>query len=144
MNVLIADDSELFRTRLVSVVTELDGFEVVSEAGNVPAALDALQRARPDLILLDIEMPGGDSLDVVEQAKGGQDAIALIVLTAFPFPQYRRQFLAAGADHFFDKATEFERMVEVLREMRGREACQEDEAGGSGDRAFTSWQSPSA
>ena len=144
MNVLIADDSVLFRTRLVSVVTELGGFEVVSEAGDVPAALDALERARPDLVLLDIEMPGGDSLDVVERAKGGQGAISVIVLTAFPFPQYHRQFLAAGADYFFDKATEFERMVEVLRGMRSRETCQEGEAGGSGDGALTSWQSPSA
>lgn len=144
MNVLIADDSVLFRTRLVSVVSELGGFEAVIEAGDVPAALDALQYAQPDLILLDIEMPGGDSLEVLDQAKRGQHVIPVIVLTAFPFPQYRRQFLAAGADHFFDKATEFDQMVEVLMEMRARETCPEGEAGTSGDSAAIRRQRPSA
>ena len=64
---------------------------------------------------MDVEMPGGDSLQVLEKAKNAGSEILVIVLTAFPFPQYRRQFLAAGADYFFDKATEFEQMVKVLQ-----------------------------
>lgn len=117
MIVLIADDSTVYRTGLVDAMTDLDGIDGVIEAGDVPAALEALQRARPDVLLLDVEMPGGDSLQVLEKAKNGGSDIPVIVLTAFPYPQYRRQFLAAGADYFFDKAADFERMIKILQDL---------------------------
>lgn len=118
MNVLIVDDSALFRARLVSVVAEMGEIESVVEAGDVPAALAAIRSGRPDVILLDIEMPGGDSLQVLELAQSSNKDMPVIVLTAFPFAQYRRRFLEAGASHFLDKATEFDRVIVVLQELR--------------------------
>ncbi|MBN1810405.1 MAG: response regulator transcription factor [Anaerolineae bacterium] len=120
MHILIADDSEIFRERLISIITDLGGVETITEAGDVPAALDAIRRVDPDVILLDIEMPGGDSFQVLEEVKSNGSPISVIVLTAFPFPQYHRQFLAAGADYFFDKAMNFDQAIEALGEIQDR------------------------
>jgi DNA-binding response OmpR family regulator len=68
-------------------------------------------------VILDIRMPGGNGIQVLEAIKTSTAAPVVIMLTAFPYPQYRKKCLEVGADYFLDKTTEFERVVEVLEQL---------------------------
>ena len=122
MRVLIADDSTLVRERLATLISEIEGVELVGQAGDGREALKALARLKPDAVILDIRMPGGNGIQVLEAIKRNlADSPIIIMLTAFPYPQYRQKCLAAGADYFFDKSTEFEQVALVLEELRDKQ-----------------------
>jgi DNA-binding NarL/FixJ family response regulator len=118
MKIFIADDSAMLRERLVALISDLEGMEVVGQAGDAPEALEAIQRLKPDVAVLDIRMPGGNGIHVLEAVKRQATPPVVIMLTAIAYPQYRRKCLEAGADFFLDKTTEFERVADVLRQLR--------------------------
>jgi DNA-binding NarL/FixJ family response regulator len=120
LKVLIADDSNLVRERLAALVSEVEDAELVSQVGNAREAIEAIQRLKPDVAILDIRMPGDSGLQVLEVIKADKAAPVVIVLTAFPYPQYRRKCLEAGAEYFFDKSSEFDRVAKVLEELQGK------------------------
>jgi DNA-binding NarL/FixJ family response regulator len=62
-------------------------------------------------------MPGGNGIQVLEALKKSSMEPVVIVLTAFPYPQYRKKCLRAGAKYFFDKSTEFEQVAEVIEQL---------------------------
>jgi CheY-like chemotaxis protein len=68
--------------------------------------------------ILDIRMPSGSGLQVLETIKQDTTSPVVIVLTAFPYPQYRTKCRELGADYFFDKATELDQVIEVLQTIR--------------------------
>jgi DNA-binding NarL/FixJ family response regulator len=119
VKVLIADDSPLMRERLATLISEIEGVELVGQAGSAPEALEAIERSKPDAVILDIRMPGGNGIQVLEALKKSTVEPEVIVLTAFPYPQYRKKCLQAGAKYFFDKSSEFEQIAEVLNKMQG-------------------------
>jgi DNA-binding NarL/FixJ family response regulator len=118
LKVFIADDSSLVRERLAALVSDLKGVELVGQAGDAYEALEAIQRLRPDVVILDIRMPGGNGIQMLEAIKKGAAPPVVIMLAAFPYPQYHKKCLEMGADYFFDKSAEFERVVQVLKRMR--------------------------
>jgi DNA-binding NarL/FixJ family response regulator len=118
LKVFIADDSALVRERLTALISEIEGVEVVGQAGDVPEVLEGIQHLRPDAVTLDIRMPGNNGIQVLEAIKKSTAAPVVIMLTAFPYPQYRKKCLEAGADYFFDKATEFDQVAEVLKKIQ--------------------------
>ena len=117
LRVFIADDSVLVRERLQARLAELEGVELVGQSGNAPEAIEAMRQLRPDVAILDIRMPGGNGLRVLEAVKAGQAPSVVIMLTAFAYPQYRSRCLAAKADYFFDKATEFDQVFIMLEQL---------------------------
>lgn len=122
LKVLIADDSALVRERLAALLSELKAIEVVGQGENADETLETIQRLRPDVVILDIRMPGGNGIRVLEAIKRDEAGPVVIMLTAFPYSQYRKKCLEAGAEYFFDKATEFERVGEVLQELQNESA----------------------
>jgi DNA-binding NarL/FixJ family response regulator len=126
LRVFIADDSVLVRERLQARLAELEGVELVGQSGNAPEAIEAMRQLRPDVAILDIRMPGGNGLRVLEAAKAGDAPPVVIMLTAFAYPQYRSRCLAAKADYFFDKATEFDHVVQVLEQLLCARAANRD------------------
>ncbi len=118
LKVFLADGSALVRERLAELISEIEGVEVVGQAEDAHQSLEAIQRLRPDVVTLDIRMPGGSGIQVLEAIKKSTADPVVIVLTAFPYPQYRQKCLAAGAEYFFDKAAEFEQVAEVLEKYR--------------------------
>jgi DNA-binding NarL/FixJ family response regulator len=77
----------------------------------------ALRHQRPDVVILDIHMPEGGGMRVLRDFKSMDPAKIAIIFTAFPYPQYRRVYLAAGADYFFDKTNDVQKMADVLVEL---------------------------
>ncbi len=119
MKVLLADDSKLVRERLAAQLYELEKVEVVGEADYIPELLELIQRLKPDVVVLDIHMPGGNGIQALEAIKKEPGSPVVIMLTMLPYPQYRKKCLEAGAEFFFDKATEFDLVMQSLKQLQG-------------------------
>jgi len=117
MRVLIADDSTIMRERLKAMISEITELKNISQAEDVLGAINSFQKLNHDAVILDIRMPGGSGIDVLREIKKGAQPPLVIVLTNYPYPQYRRKCMDAGADFFFDKSTEFNRVAEVLKQL---------------------------
>ena len=117
MRVLIADDSEVVCQRLTALLSELPGVEVVGQARDSSEAISFIQELQPDLVILDIRMPGGSGIDVLRTIKKNDFAPRVIVLTNYPYPQYRKACMDAGAEFFLDKSTEFEKVTELIKQL---------------------------
>ncbi|NOU36832.1 MAG: response regulator [Kiritimatiellaceae bacterium] len=116
MKVLVADDSQPIRKRLVERLLSQPGIEV-AEAVDTPGALQRIEIFRPDVAVLDIRMPGGGGIKVLETIRASHPDITVIIMTNYPYAQYRRKCLDAGADFFFDKSTEFEKVPAIVQEL---------------------------
>ncbi len=117
MKVFLVDDSIIIRQRLKRMLANVGDIEIAGEAGEVHEAMDAILLNKPDVILLDIHLLGGSGIDVLETVKKAQPAPAVIVLTNYPYPQYRQKCLEASADFFFIKSTEFDEVVPALKRL---------------------------
>jgi len=118
MKVFIVDDSAVLRERVIEMLSELPGIEIIGHAQNVSDALSAIKKLNPDVVILDIRIPGGSGIDVLQDIKKEKDAPMVIILTNYPYPQYRKKCLGLGADYFFDKSTEFEKVTELFKRLR--------------------------
>lgn len=116
LGVLIADDSTVIRDRLRSLVAELPQARIVGLAANGIEVLAGLDRLRPDVLLLDLVMPGLGGLDVLPSVRRQLPGCTVIVLTNYAAPQFRLRCLQSGAHHFLDKSHDIERLPELLRE----------------------------
>jgi len=117
MTVLIVDDSEILVDRLKSSLAEVRGLEVVGQAETVSKATLEIGKAKPDVVVLDIGMPGGSGIDVLESLKKHPFPPIVIMLTNHVDRQYRKKCLNNGASFYFDKSTEFHRVAEVLQNL---------------------------
>ena len=114
--VFIVDDSTVVRDRLAQMISGIPGVDLVGQADIAFEAIEGLRRLRPTCAVLDISMPGGSGIQVLEAIKREQPSLSVIMLTNFAQDQYRQKCLQLGADYFFDKTTQFEKVIEVLRE----------------------------
>jgi two-component system OmpR family response regulator len=112
--VLIVDDSEQIRERLAALLAESPQIRIVGQAGSGREALDALQRLKPDTVILDIRLPDGSGIDVLKSIKAHHPEIIVIMLTNFDYAQYRQQCRQLGADHFLNKTLEFEKIAATI------------------------------
>jgi DNA-binding NarL/FixJ family response regulator len=116
IRVLVADDSPVVRKRLAALLNEVDCIQVVGEAQSAFEAMLLFEERRPDAVVLDFQFPDASGLEVLRRIKHSAPLCLVIILTTFREPAFKSICLAAGADHFFHKATEFERVPEVLSE----------------------------
>jgi len=118
MRVLIADDSPEVCNRLVKLMSGLKDVSIVAQVHSVPEAIASTFDTEPELILLDVRMPGGGSgLDVLHAAKGLPFPPIVVILTNYSQPSIRKRYLSEGADFFLDKATEFSKVASVLSKL---------------------------
>ncbi|HEY3818533.1 MAG TPA: response regulator [Polyangiaceae bacterium] len=113
MRILVVDDSPAIRARLVAMLREIPDVEPY-EAGGADEALAAIGERVPDLVVLDVHMPGKSGLDVLPTIKALPSPPVVIILTSDPSEHHRRLSLAYGADFFFDKSRDFARVVELV------------------------------
>ena len=117
LRVFIVDDSAIIRERLEMLLSELKGIEIIGQAKGSTEAEEAIPKLKPDVVILDIRMPGGNGIDVLENIKKGKSPPIVIMFTNYPYPQYRKKYMDAGADFFFDKSTEFDKITEILKKL---------------------------
>jgi DNA-binding NarL/FixJ family response regulator len=112
--VLIVDDSEQIRQRLVALLTESTQIQIVGQAGNGRDAMKAMQLLKPDTVILDIRLPGRSGIELLKEIKARYPDVMVIMLTNFDYEQYRRQCRQLGADHFLNKTLEFEKIIATI------------------------------
>jgi DNA-binding NarL/FixJ family response regulator len=117
IKVVLADDQRLVRAGFRSILEDEDDLEVVGEAGDGAEALAACRALHPDVVLLDIRMPGVDGLQAAREiaADPRLDAVKVVILTTFDLDDYVYGALRAGATGFLVKDTEPEELVHAVR-----------------------------
>lgn len=116
MEILIVDDEALARQRLLRMVEKIDGFSVVAEADNAEDALVAITQYDPDIVLLDIRMPGRDGLSLAQDISELEDAPAVIFCTAFD--QYALDAFGTNAVGYLLKPVKAEQLLQVLEKAQ--------------------------
>jgi len=110
--VVIADDHTVVRHGLRMLIDNEDGLQVIAEAGTVPDAERLTRAHRPTVLVLDLNMPGGSSLEAIARLK---DVTAVVVLTMQDDPAFARQALQAGALGFVLKEAADEELLGAIR-----------------------------
>jgi two-component system response regulator NreC len=113
--VVIADDHAVVRSGLRMLLDAEPGLEVVAEAGDVPDAMRMVRAHRPRVVVLDLNMPGGSSLDAIPELRASTPETAIVVLTMQDDPAYARQALQNGALGFVLKEAADEELLEAVR-----------------------------
>ncbi|MFF9774942.1 response regulator [Streptomyces sp. NPDC013978] len=121
--VVIADDQALVRTGF-GMILSADGIDVVAEAADGEQAVEAVHRTRPDLVLMDIRMPGTDGLEATRRILSGTvpDPPRVLMLTTFDLDRYVYAALTAGASGFLLKDVTPEHLVAAVRLARTGDA----------------------
>ncbi len=121
LKILIADDSEQVRKSLSRLLSILTGVEIIGEAVDGRQAIDKTRKLKPDILILDMKMPNGSGLDVLHEIAPDKENLKVIMLTNYANEQFRNESLKAGADYFFDKSTEFEKVFDVIKNRINQE-----------------------
>jgi len=120
IRLFIADDSLIVREHLVTMLNGLVEVEIVGQTGTVAEAIVAISNLKPNVVILDLRMPGGSGIDVLHKIKKAEVEPIVIILTNYTFAGYRQKCLDAGADFFLDKSTEFDQIPELLEQYKQR------------------------
>lgn len=120
MRVLVAEDSALLRSQIIRTFSDLNGIEIVGERQEAMEACRVISELKPDVVILDILMRGGNGIDVLKKLRRENCFPVVIILTNSSAPPYRRESTQAGAEFFLDKSTEFGKMREIIRRLTER------------------------
>jgi DNA-binding NarL/FixJ family response regulator len=118
--VLIVDDQEPFRLAARAVVEATDGFEVAGEVETGEASVEAVRELAPDLVLMDVNLPGIDGLEATRQILDGSDTVVVLLLSTYEADEYGPRAAEVGAAAYIPKS-EFEpdRLAEAWASAAG-------------------------
>ena len=117
IKLLLADDQHLVRVALATMLDLEDDFDVVAQVGRGDEVVGAAMDSKPDVALLDIEMPGMDGLAAAAAISQQLPSCRLIILTAFGRPGYLRRAMEAGASGFVVKDAPAEQLADAVRRV---------------------------
>ena len=117
ITVLIADDHPLLREGLVRILAMEEGIRVIGEADNGPEAVAMVAEHQPDVVLMDISMPGGGGLTATREISRQYPHVGVIILTIHDDEQYLYELVRAGAKGYLVKDSEPKRVVEAIRRV---------------------------
>jgi DNA-binding NarL/FixJ family response regulator len=120
IKVFLIDDSARVIQRLEEMLAPLHGVDVVGFASNVSEALRNILASAPSIVILDLQMVGGNGIAVLQTIKQPNPTTILIILTNYATPQYQKKCVAAGAHAFLDKSKDFAQVPWVVQTLSGR------------------------
>lgn len=115
IRLLLADDEHLIRTALAALLGMQDDLEVVAEAASGPEAVAMARLHRPDVAVLDLQMPGLDGITVAEQLHSQLPDCATLIVTSHGRPGHLKRALSAGVAGFLPKTTSAQVLADVVR-----------------------------
>ncbi len=118
ITVSIVEDNEQLRTTLAKVINRAEGFRCVSHYGTAEAALEALPKDGPEVVLMDINLPGINGVECVRKLKQVAPSIMVVMLTVYEDTENIFNALAAGAAGYLLKRTKSAELLEAIREVR--------------------------
>jgi DNA-binding NarL/FixJ family response regulator len=122
LTVVVVEDSILMRAHIVASLSAIKGMGAIRQAGDVPSGLQLLETVKPDVLILEIQLPGLTGLQLLKAVRKTDPAMVIIMLTHHDQPRLRKRCAQLGANYFFSKSTEFERVAEVCRDLAERRA----------------------
>lgn len=117
IRVLLAEDQEMIREALAALLSFEDDIEVVAQVGRGDEVTAAALASKPDVALLDIEMPGMDGLTAAAALSQASPGIKIVILTTFGRPGYLRRAMEAGASGFVVKDSPADRLARTIRQV---------------------------
>jgi DNA-binding NarL/FixJ family response regulator len=129
--VLIVDDHPVVRQGLRALLEVQDGFAVVGEAGDADAALTLAAEHRPDVILLDLKLPGRDGISVLDELRAREIPARVLVLTSATEPAAASRAVRAGASGLLYKDVDPDALVRAIRSVHDGNLLLAPEAAGS-------------
>lgn len=115
ISVLVVDDHELVRSGITRMLADNPDIEVLGEASSGEDAIDAVRNQRPDIVLMDIRMPGIGGLEATRKILRLDDSIRVIVVTACADDPYPTRVMQAGATAYITKGADIDEMVRAIR-----------------------------
>jgi two-component system response regulator NreC len=115
--IVVADDHAIVRSGLRLLLEREDDLEVVAEAGNADEAVRAARLEKPDIVLLDVVMPGRSGLEAVPEILSAANGTRVLVLSMQDDPAYVREAFAAGASGYMLKEAADAELVQAVREV---------------------------
>ena len=110
-------DSKIIGERIKLMLPEIDGISILGKAKNSKDALGQINYLKPHVVLLDIKMGEENGADLLVKVKQQHPDLMVIMLSNFSYPYYRKLCMDRGADHFFDKSTEFENILDLMKQF---------------------------
>ena len=117
IRVLLAEDQEMIREALAALLSFEDDIEVVAQVGRGDEVTQAALASKPDVALLDIEMPGMDGLTAAAALSQASPGTKIVILTTFGRPGYLRRAMEAGASGFVVKDSPADRLARTIRQV---------------------------
>jgi two-component system, NarL family, invasion response regulator UvrY len=117
--ILLVDDHEVVRRGVKQMLAEAFAPASFGEAGNLPQARELLARQPWDLVLLDVNLPGGSGLELIERARQECPAAAVLVLSAYPEEEFAVRAFKLGAAGYLTKASLADEMVAAVHKVLG-------------------------
>lgn len=117
---MVVDDSAMVRERLAGLLCGIDGVQAVLQADCGQQAMELLEQDTAGavrFIVLDIEMPGESGLQVLQRIKSSRGDICVAMFTQHANSQHRARSLDGGADYFFDKSSDIDRLETLVRQL---------------------------
>lgn len=117
IHVVLADDHSVVRRGIRDFLTDAGDIVVVAEAENGTQAIDYVIEYQPDVVLLDIQMPGDNGIEVARQLRARGFNLGILILTAFDDPPYIKAALDVGANGYVLKSANADELVEAVRSV---------------------------
>ncbi len=115
IRVAIVDDHPFFRQGVRDVLSAWEGIEIIAEAEDGPSALEIIPAAMPDVVLMDVNLPGMNGLQVMRKLKGKYPQINFIILTAYDDEEQIYHAVRQGASAYFAKDVSPERLINTVK-----------------------------
>lgn len=115
VRIVIADDHPVVRSGIRDMLEQAEGLDVVGEADSGPAALQQVEDKLPDVLLLDVEMPGMSGVEVAERLQNKSSPVRLLALSSYDDQEYVRGLLESGASGYLTKENAPELIIEAVR-----------------------------
>jgi DNA-binding NarL/FixJ family response regulator len=119
LRIAVADDSELVRDKIAQKMQKMQDIDVIWEAKDAQKAIENFEKNKPDILIIDVQLPGISGIEMLKKIKAWEERLTFfIVLTNYPHPILKNKSLEVGADYFFDKTTEFGKVIDVIKSIK--------------------------
>ena len=118
LRIIVAEDNEDLRDLLVTIISAEADMKCVGTASDVDTAIATTAEQSADVIVLDLELQGRSSIDVLKTVRGAGSKITIVVFSGHAHPEMIRHTLAAGADAYVRKDGDFELLLDAIRDKR--------------------------
>lgn len=114
LKILIVDDTSIVLERLFEMIVVLESVHAVFKSNSYNQTVELIKKQAPDVILLDLQLPGKNGIELLKYVKKHHPAVKTVIVTNSASDFYRELCQSLGADYFIDKSTEFEKIPQII------------------------------